>query len=244
MILRRITGHVKAQNWTAIWIEFVLLVIGVFLGIQVANWNEERKLRAVEIDTLIQISTALAESKDSLTGAVADDEKWLSCSRRILDHLDARKPYSEDLDICFGTYYWSSKVQFSTNAYEQLKSRGPDLIGNRALMKEISRIHEYRFELVATENEQWDWQLLGSSVYPRHVELFRKYFPESWTPLKDEYARPVDYEALLDDKTFKNILAEIISLKGFSIATNEALALEIDALIADIESEVSVLRGR
>jgi hypothetical protein len=49
------------------------------------------------------------------------------------------------------------------------------------------------------------------------VELFRKYFPESWTPLKDEYARPVDYEAL---------------------------ALEIDALIADIESEVSVLRGR
>jgi hypothetical protein len=37
MILRRITEHVKAQNWTAIWIQFVLLVSGVFLGIQVAN---------------------------------------------------------------------------------------------------------------------------------------------------------------------------------------------------------------
>lgn len=225
MILRRITEHVKTQNWTAIWIEFVLLASGVFLGIQAANWNEGRKLKAVEIDTLIQISAALVESKDSLTRAVADDERWLSCSRRILDHLDARKPYSEDLDICFGTYFWSSKVQFSTTAYEQLKNRGLDLIGNKALMKEISRIHEHKFELVSTENEQWDWQLLGSSVYPRHVELFRKYFPASWAPLEDEYARPVDYHALLDDTTFKNVLAEIISLKGFSIATNKNVAL-------------------
>jgi hypothetical protein len=34
MILRRLTQSLKAQNWTAIWIEFVLLAVGVFLGIQ------------------------------------------------------------------------------------------------------------------------------------------------------------------------------------------------------------------
>ena len=147
-------------------------------------------------------------------------------------------------DICFGTCFWTSKAQFSTTAYEQLKNRGLDLISNKALLTEISRVHEYRFELVATENEQWDWQLLGSSVYPRHVERFRKYFPDSWTPLEEEYARPVDYHALLDDPSFKNILAQIISLKGFYIATNKATALEIDALLADIDREVSELRGR
>ena len=42
MILRRLSQSLKEQNWTAIWIEFVLLVAGVFLGIQVANWNEAR----------------------------------------------------------------------------------------------------------------------------------------------------------------------------------------------------------
>ena len=52
MILRRITEHVKAQNWTAIAIEFVLLVAGVFLGIQVANWNEERQFRGQERELL------------------------------------------------------------------------------------------------------------------------------------------------------------------------------------------------
>jgi hypothetical protein len=42
MILRRLAQNLKEQNWTAIAIEFVLLVLGVFLGIQVANWNEAR----------------------------------------------------------------------------------------------------------------------------------------------------------------------------------------------------------
>lgn len=42
MILRRLAENLKQQNWTAIWIEFVLLVAGVFLGIQVSNWNEQR----------------------------------------------------------------------------------------------------------------------------------------------------------------------------------------------------------
>ncbi len=42
MILRRLSQSLKEQNWAAIGIEFVLLVLGVFLGIQVANWNEDR----------------------------------------------------------------------------------------------------------------------------------------------------------------------------------------------------------
>ena len=42
MLLRRFVAHARKQDWMAIAIEFVLLVLGVFLGIQVANWNETR----------------------------------------------------------------------------------------------------------------------------------------------------------------------------------------------------------
>ncbi len=42
MILRRLSQALKDQNWTTILIEFVLLVSGVFLGIEAANWNERR----------------------------------------------------------------------------------------------------------------------------------------------------------------------------------------------------------
>ncbi len=40
--LRQVSGSVRDQNWTAIAIEFVLVILGVFLGIAAANWNEER----------------------------------------------------------------------------------------------------------------------------------------------------------------------------------------------------------
>jgi hypothetical protein len=42
MILRRLTENLRVQNWTAITIEFVIVVIGVFVGTQVSNWNQQR----------------------------------------------------------------------------------------------------------------------------------------------------------------------------------------------------------
>ena len=42
MILRRITEHVKSQNWFAVWLDFIIVVVGVFFGIQIGNWNASR----------------------------------------------------------------------------------------------------------------------------------------------------------------------------------------------------------
>jgi hypothetical protein len=48
MLLRRVIEHVRDQNWTAVAIDFVIVVVGVFVGIQVANWNEDRADRTRE----------------------------------------------------------------------------------------------------------------------------------------------------------------------------------------------------
>lgn len=42
MILRRIREHVTQHNWFAVAIDFVIVVIGVFVGIQASNWNQSR----------------------------------------------------------------------------------------------------------------------------------------------------------------------------------------------------------
>jgi hypothetical protein len=42
MLLRRIREHVTAHNWFAVSVDLVIVVLGVFLGIQVSNWNTER----------------------------------------------------------------------------------------------------------------------------------------------------------------------------------------------------------
>ena len=55
MLLRRIVEHVKTQNWTAVILDLLIVVVGVFIGIQAANWNDER-----------QASTQRAKSLDRL----------------------------------------------------------------------------------------------------------------------------------------------------------------------------------
>ncbi|MBO6687201.1 MAG: DUF6090 family protein [Hyphomonas sp.] len=43
MLLRRVTQHIKDQNWFAVWLDFVIVVIGVFIGLQTSNWNDARE---------------------------------------------------------------------------------------------------------------------------------------------------------------------------------------------------------
>jgi len=55
MILRRVIGHFRKQEWTAIAIDFVIVVVGVFVGIQVSNWNQARELQKRERTHLQQL---------------------------------------------------------------------------------------------------------------------------------------------------------------------------------------------
>lgn len=49
MLLRRFAKHLKEQHWTAICIEFAIVVVGVFLGLQVQNWNQARAEREAAV---------------------------------------------------------------------------------------------------------------------------------------------------------------------------------------------------
>ncbi|WDI32186.1 hypothetical protein PUV54_03140 [Hyphococcus flavus] len=66
MLLRRVIEHVKAQNWTAVALDFVIVVVGVFIGIQVANWNEARADRSLGEDYTVRL---VADLENDLTAA-------------------------------------------------------------------------------------------------------------------------------------------------------------------------------
>lgn len=59
MILRRVITHFRKQEWTAIAIDFVIVVVGVFIGIQVSNWNETRVDRTREVIFLTSLAKDL-----------------------------------------------------------------------------------------------------------------------------------------------------------------------------------------
>lgn len=42
MILARVVQHLKGQQWTAVFLDFLIVVLGVFVANQVTNWNDAR----------------------------------------------------------------------------------------------------------------------------------------------------------------------------------------------------------
>ncbi|MGE5318690.1 MAG: hypothetical protein ACM3KD_00785 [Hyphomicrobiaceae bacterium] len=48
MILRRITEHVRDQNWFAVGIDLVIVVVGVFIGLEVQQWADVQRQGRLE----------------------------------------------------------------------------------------------------------------------------------------------------------------------------------------------------
>jgi hypothetical protein len=66
MILRRITEHAKAQNWFAVAVDFVIVVVGVFIGIEVSNWNAARADRLAEREIIAAIADDIRREREEI----------------------------------------------------------------------------------------------------------------------------------------------------------------------------------
>lgn len=68
MIIQRIAKGIRDQDWFVVTIEIMIVVVGIFIGLQVTEWNEGRKERAAIISTyqdLIRDFDAIHEHADT-----------------------------------------------------------------------------------------------------------------------------------------------------------------------------------
>ena len=144
MILRRLTEHLKQQHWTAIGIELVIVVLGVFLGMQVSNWNEERVHRAEETAFLMQ----LREEIDSITEAVEGQTRYVgevvAGGRRALDYLKSGNDCTTDCEELLVDFFHASQVWGS--AYEFTKYREALRLGfpsNLATRRSVTEFYQF-----------------------------------------------------------------------------------------------------
>lgn len=71
MLLRRLTKHVTSQNWFAVGLDFFIVFVGVFVGLQVDNWNDARIDRRDEGTTIRALHSEMLESQ-ALTDNILD----------------------------------------------------------------------------------------------------------------------------------------------------------------------------
>jgi hypothetical protein len=85
MFLRRIVENLRVQNWTAISIDFLIVVVGVFLGIQASNWNQARLEKAGTQRLLMEIAPELRSQLQFIDSA----RTYFATTRRYADQAFA-----------------------------------------------------------------------------------------------------------------------------------------------------------
>ena len=103
MIYKRVAARLNAQDWVAIAIEVMIVIVGVFIGTWVANWNQER---AAERDTkalLLQLGPEMLAQQQ----AINDTRKYFATTQRYAKTAFAGwrgDPTISDSDFVIGTY--------------------------------------------------------------------------------------------------------------------------------------------
>lgn len=87
MLLRRVIEHVKAQNWTAVALDFVIVVVGVFIGIQVSNWNETRAEYVEAGNALDWLEEDFRQNLARTDRSLAAHEANLAAAARLIDGI-------------------------------------------------------------------------------------------------------------------------------------------------------------
>ncbi len=176
MILSRIIHHLKTQNWTAVAIEFVIVIAGVVIGFQVTAWNETRRGEARGQAYLERIQSDLAVDIASYDDRIAF---WSTVSDFGVQALET----SSDPDRIAGTqadwdlivaFFQASQVsEFNAvqTTYTEITSAGElGLIGNLNVRERLSVYYTLTENFTMTERPAYRVTVRG--IIPVRLQLY------------------------------------------------------------------------
>ena len=133
MLLRSVTKHVKDQNWFAVFLDLMIVVIGVFIGIQVSNWNADRAGEK-KAQVLIQ----------RLYGDLSNDHEVVTA---LLEYHAVVKNYAITAIDGFNGKKTVNDEQFVIGAYQASQISGP--WGYRSTYNEL--LSTGQFDLIKSD---------------------------------------------------------------------------------------------
>ena len=159
MAIRRIREHVAAHNWFAVTVDLVIVMIGVFLGIQAANWNQSRMNRADAGEHRQQLIENLSANEADIAARIAYYRQVRAHALAALEALDRRDGKLGEqflIDAYQASQGWFRPLQ--RTAYEELIASGVrDEIGDAQTRRQIASYY-----VVATG---FDTNTLGVTAY-------------------------------------------------------------------------------
>ncbi len=98
MILRKLATAMREQNWFTVVLEILIVVVGIFVGLQVDGWNEARKDKAKERIYLERFSRDIERDSGLLSRSIRSADK--RATDAVLAMSGLTDPTSLEADPC------------------------------------------------------------------------------------------------------------------------------------------------
>ncbi len=251
MLLRRFSSHVRAENWFAVFLDLIVVVVGLFIGLQIDTWWEGRKEARFEGAYLLEIQEDFELNKLVLEQMTARLEEIIR-SMLVLQEQSALASPSlsvAELNEHFTQVSRMASFMPVNRAYANLTGSGDlKLIQSRPLKNALAEYYTAAKVSVLVQNTH-EMEL---------VQVFEPYIVENLDFLAVAISRvedfplppPVDEASILDVLTtrkFRNILAQkwvittdlLNQYRGMLERTNNVLRL-LESIDHESELEESL----
>lgn len=240
MLLRRFTQHVKDQNWFAVALDFLIVVIGILIAFQITEWSGARKERAREGYVLEQIALDLGVIENQARLRVDMYTSKVEAVDRITAFVSsgATQPADEAAllaDLNEVLFRWGP-VQRSPTYVELLSSGDLGIISDPALRAEIMGFDRRMQDMLRADEVIVDfWVLYNEGLRTKLVlaDSFTGDNTINWG------VGSYDLAAMREDREFLSTLSWIKRMHFISADANASVETYASALRIKLEESTS-----
>jgi len=226
----------KKRNWTKYAFEFLSIFIAVISAFALNNWNDNRKNNEAENRILEEISNGLEKDIKDVELNVLGHEFGLKSSRfwrKVI--LDEEVKFDS-----IHAYYFNFLRDFisiqNTSGYENLKSRGLELIKNDSLRTDIISLYEYDYKTLKTLEEEYHEMQFHENYYKEINDFISPNFNYDEKGNITGIEQPINLSKE-DKKRLLSYLWKIDANRNFALGFYEQIENNIKELKKKIDEE-------
>jgi len=216
----------RLDNWRQAAGEVLLIVVGILIALFVDSQWEQRKARQEETEILSQILESLKLDRTYLLEQLAIAERRLQLLNELRGHVAVGSPHTPELNDNFRAMRGWLVTEATAAPYDDLKSRGLDLISNQNLRQQLIM----HYDRIIPRVEARDRIDQAQSLSEQH--------PYARTRFRFDGA-PLNYGEIIRDPEFLYLLEhKIASTENRTIPIYQEAIRSNENLVSAIEREI------
>lgn len=235
MIINRFSRAIIEQNWFTVFLEIFVVVIGIFLGLQVDDWNENRKNRQQERVYLAKLSNDLSVMHADLLVAIEKTKERVERMKSALYALEAcgDSPQAQaDIKFTLERYQVSTGINFLDATYNEMVASGALA---RISIPELKRGITYTYSALGRMNSSILSFRVSMPVVDAIVWKNVSYSVDNFGRLTATF----DIGEICENIQLRNAFAEMVDIQRDGLGVQIDLLPMVDDLITQLTKVIS-----